>query len=44
MTQAVSHETEDNSTTNHPAFIDTVQETLHFVLCCKNDSDMVSSA
>ena len=31
MTQAVSHEAQDDSPTNHPAFLDTVQETLHFV-------------
>ncbi len=31
MTQVVSHEAEDDTPTNHPAFIDTVQETLHFV-------------
>ena len=36
MTQAVSHGTQDNSTTNHPAFIDTVQETLHFVASLKH--------
>ena len=36
MTQAVSQEAQDDSPTNPPAFLDTVQETLHFVASLKH--------
>ncbi len=36
MTSAVSHEAQDDSPTNPPAFLDTVQETLHFVASLKH--------
>src|SRR6266516_2740055 len=36
MTQAVSQATEDDSHANHPTFLDTVQETHHFVASLKH--------
>ena len=36
MIQTVSQATEDDSPANHPTFIDTVQETHHFVASLKH--------